>query len=148
MGVHIFVFLNEKHSQDLINALHSVPLARILYYSITVLESLHVFKMEGRGVGGRIDERIFAVKFMRLYKSLNDFVQDCNLWGRRVMFESLLELSLPIASQSLACSASTAGTLSLTEVDAASSERALSRRTEAAIELAPSAIKINQIRNI
>ena len=64
------------------------------------------------------------------------------------MFENLLEFSLPIASQSLACSASTAGTLSLTEVDAASSERAFSRRTEAAIELAPSAGKINQIKNI
>ena len=47
-------------------------------------------------------------------------------------------LSLPIVSQSLACSASTAGTLSLTEADAASSDRACSRRTEAAIELVPS----------
>ena len=107
--------------------------------------------MQNVGGEGILDGRIFAVKFMRLNKSLNDFVQDCNLWGRRVMFESLLEVSLPIASQSLAYSAITAGTLSLTEVDVASSERAFSkaaRRTEAAIELAPSAVKINQIRNI
>ena len=48
-------------------------------------------------------------------------------------------LDVPIASQSFACKARTAGTLSLTEVEAASSDSACSRRTEAAIEPAPSA---------
>ena len=48
-------------------------------------------------------------------------------------------LDVPIASQSFACKARTAGTLSLTDVEAASSDSACSRRTEAAIEPAPSA---------
>ena len=55
-----------------------------------------------------------------------------------------MKVILPIESQSLACSASTAGTLSLTEAEAASSDSACSRRTEAAIELAPSAGKEKQ----
>ena len=48
---------------------------------------------------------------------------------------------VPIASQSFACKANTAGTLSLTEVEAASSDKACSSRTDAPIELAPSAEK-------
>lgn len=50
-------------------------------------------------------------------------------------------MNLPMASHSFACRASTTGTLILTEADAASSESACSRRTEAAIEPAPSAKK-------
>ena len=50
-------------------------------------------------------------------------------------------MNLPMASHSFACKASTTGTLILTEADAASSESACSRRTEAAIEPAPSAKK-------
>lgn len=73
---------------------------------------------------------------------------------RRVLFPSFIDyfkiynsskrLDVPIASQSFACKARTAGTLSLTEVEAASSDNACSRRTEAAIEPAPSAAVRNR----
>lgn len=73
---------------------------------------------------------------------------------RRVLSQSFIDYfkilnsgknpDVPIASQSFACKARTAGTLSLTEVEAASSDNACSRRTEAAIEPAPSAAVRNR----
>lgn len=62
----------------------------------------------------------------------------------RLFQDSCKSLDVPIASQSLACKARTAGTLSLTEVEAASSDKACSRRNEAAMEPAPSAAVENR----
>ena len=69
---------------------------------------------------------------------------ELTLQGENQLWSLLLQstsgfMNLPMASHSFACRASITGTLILTEADAASSESACSRRTEAAIEPAPSA---------